>query len=141
MPDTVTVRVEGLKELERKMIALGPKISRQALKSALVAGAMVIKKEAQLMAPVKTGRLRRAMYIKKMGKPNPFAENVIFGVRHGRKMSKRDLDAFYWSFQEFGTKFIKPLSFVRNAFQKAQRQALDKIKEVLAKKISDLVRK
>ena len=140
MPDTVTVKIEGLKELERKMIALGPKISRQALKSALVAGAIVIKKEAQLMAPSKTGRLRRAMYIKKMGKPNPFAENVIFGVRHGRKRSKRDLDAYYWSFLEFGTKFIKQMSFVRNAFQKAQRPALEKIKEVLAQKISKLVK-
>ena len=140
MPDTVSVKIEGLKELERKMIALGPKISRQALKSALVSGAMVIKKEAQLMAPSQTGRLRRAMYIKKMGKPNPFAENVIFGVRHGRKMSKRDLDAYYWSFLEFGTKFIKQMSFVRNAFQKAQRPALEKIKEVLAQKISKLVK-
>jgi len=140
MPDGVSVQITGLKELEKKMIELGPKIGRKALKSALVAGAQVIKKEAQMLAPIKTGRLRRAMYIKTMSKPNPFKENVIFGVRHGRKMSKRDLDAYYWTFLEFGTKFIKKVSFIQVAFQKAQGKALEKFKDVLANKISQLVK-
>ena len=135
MPDVMSAQVTGLKELEKKLIELGPKIGRQALKSALVAGASVVKKEAQLMAPAKTGRLRRAMYIKRMSKPNPFKENVIFGVRHGKKMSKRDLDAYYWSFLEFGTKFIKKISFVQRAFETSKERALQKIKQVLADKI------
>jgi len=138
MPDMVIVKITGLNELEKKMLALGPKIGRKALKGALVAGAKEIKKEARALAPMKTGRLRRAMYIKTMSKPNPFKENVIFGVRHGRKMSKKDLDAYYWTFLEFGTKFIKKMSFVQIAFQRAQKKALDKFKGTLAKKISQL---
>ncbi len=134
----VIVKITGLKELEKKMVSLGPKIGRKALKGALVAGAKEIKKEAQALAPMKTSRLRRAMYIKTMSKPNPFKENVIFGVRHGRKMSKKDLDAYYWTFLEFGTKFIKKMSFVQIAFQRAQKKALDKFKGTLAKKISQL---
>jgi len=122
------------------MLELGPKIGRKALKGALVAGAKEIKKEAQMLAPIKTGRLRRAMYIKTMSKPNPFKENVIFGVRHGRKMSKKDLDAYYWTFLEFGTKFIKKMSFVQIAFQHAQKKALEKFKEALAANISRLVK-
>jgi HK97 gp10 family phage protein len=129
-----------LKELEKKMIALGPKIGRKALRSALVAAASVVRKEARSLAPVKTGRLRRAMYVKTMSKPNPFKENVIFGVRHGRKMSKRNLDAYYWTFLEFGTKFITGISFVQIAFQKAQTKALEKFKEVLTNKIRILVK-
>lgn len=140
MSNGVFVQITGLKELEKKMIELGPKIGRRALKGALVAGAREIKKEAQTVAPVNTGRLRRAMYIKTMSKPNPFKESVIFGVRHGRKMSKRDLDAYYWTFLEFGTKFIKKISFVQLAFQRAQRRALEKFKETLANKISQLVK-
>ena len=140
MSDIVAVHITGLKELEKKMISLGPKIARKALKGALVGGAAIIRDEARLLAPMKTGRLRKAMYIKTMSKPNPFKENIIFGVRHGKKMSKRDLDAYYWSFLEFGTKFIKGMSFVQFAFQKAQTKALQRIKEVLAKKISELVR-
>jgi HK97 gp10 family phage protein len=140
MPDVMTVHITGLKELEKKMIALGPKIARKALKGALVSGAAVIRKEARALAPIKEGRLRRAMYIKRMSKPNPFKENVIFGVRHGKKMAKRDLDAYYWSFLEFGTKFIKAMLFIQKAFKNSQVKALNKIKEVLAKKIMILVR-
>ena len=140
MPDRVTVHISGLRELEKKMINLGPKISRKALKGALVAGAVVIKKEAQSIAPVKTGRLRRAMYIKRMNKPNPYAEQVIFGVRHGRKMAQRNLDAYYWSFLEFGTKFIVAMKFVQSAFQRKQMDALRRIKEVLTNKITLLAR-
>lgn len=140
MSNIAVVQITGLKELEKKMIELGPKISRKALKSALVAGAKEIKKEAQALSPTKTGRLRRAMYIKTMSKPNPFRENVIFGVRHGKKMSKRNLDAYYWTFLEFGTKFIKKISFVQLAFKNQRIKALEKFKEVLAKKISSLVK-
>lgn len=140
MSDVVTVHITGLKELEKKMIELGPKIARKALKGALVSGAAIIRTEARSMAPIKTGRLRKAMYIKTMSKPNPFKENVIFGVRHGKKMSKRDLDAYYWTFLEFGTKFITGIHFVQKAFQKSKTKALEKIKQVLAHKISILVR-
>ena len=140
MSDTISIQITGLKELERKMISLGPKIGRKALKSALVSGASVIRQEARLLAPSKTGRLLRAIYIKTMSKPNPFKENVIFGVRHGKKMSKRDLDAFYWTFLEFGTKYIKKISFIQLAFQKTQKKVLEKIKEALTKKISALVK-
>lgn len=149
MDDGISIKIEGLKELEKKMISLGPKLGRQALKSALVAGAIVVRKEAQMSSPVDSGRLRKAMYIKKMAKPNPFKENVIFGVRHGRKTWKKGKDgqlfdksndAFYWKFLEFGTKYIKKLEFVQNAFKKTQTRALARIKEVLADKISVLVR-
>lgn len=140
MPDGVSVQIFGLRELEKKMIALGPKIARKALKSALVAGAKEVKKEAQRLAPSESGRLRKAMYIKRMSKPNPFKEDVIFGVRHGKKMSKKDLDAFYWTFLEFGTKHIKKMSFVEAAFQKSKNRALKKVKEVLAIKIALLTR-
>ncbi|MFA5715679.1 MAG: HK97-gp10 family putative phage morphogenesis protein [Candidatus Paceibacterota bacterium] len=135
MADMVSIKIEGLQELEKKMIALGPKIGRKALKGALVAGAVVIREEAKRLAPALTGRLRKAMYVKKMSKPNPYKENVIFGVRHGRKMSKKDLDAYYWSWLEFGTKFIKKMSFVEIAFKNKVNEALERIKVVLTKKI------
>ena len=140
MSDTFTVKIEGLKELERKMISLGPEISKKALRGALVAGAVVIREEAKRIAPVNTGRLRRAMYIKRMPKTNPLAEQVIFGVRHGRKMIKRNLDAYYWSFLEFGTKFIKRGEFIQNSFKHKRNEALRRFKDVLAKKISTLVK-
>ena len=159
---TSTIQVLGLSELKNKMLTLGYKINRQALKSALVAGAKEIKKEAMALAPVKTGRMRNAIYIKKMGKPNPFQENVIVGVRSGKRLQKRNLDAFYWKFIEFGhltrpkgksrskagrisaitngAKMIPAHPFVRPAFESAKGRALDRFKVVLADFISKIVK-
>jgi HK97 gp10 family phage protein len=148
---SVTVQVIGLQELERKLKALGPTIARKSLRSALVAGAKLIKKEAISLAPEKTGRLRKATYIKKMNKPNPFAENVIIGVRHGKKLSKRNLDAWYWTFQEFGTTervqkktgrrtgLVEGVHFITRAFEAMKEQALAKFKEVLTGNIKRVV--
>jgi len=140
MPEMVSIQVTGLKELEKKLIELGPKIARRALKGALVAGAREVKKEALILAPMKTGRLRKAMYIKTMTKPNPFKENVIFGVRHGKSLQKKNLDAYYWTFQEFGTKFVKAIHFVETAFKNSRERAAAKFKEALATNISKIVR-
>jgi len=157
-----TVQILGLEELKRKMITLGYKISRNALKSALVAGAKEIKKEAMNLAPVKTGTMRKAIYIKKMGKPNPFKENVIVGVRSGKKLQRRNLDAYYWRFIEFGhlarpkgkarsrsgrvsaaaggAKMIAAQPFVRPAFENSKVRALGRFKVVLADFISKITK-
>lgn len=137
----VSVEITGLRELEKKMIALGPKIALKALRGALVSGAQSIKQDAIVRAPTLTGRLRRAILIKKMGKTNPFNERVIVGVRHGKKMQKRNLDAYYWGFIEFGHKdrsgkFIQGKSFIRTAFETKKEKALERIKTYLQKKIS-----
>lgn len=148
MPEMASIHITGLKDLEKKMIELGPKIAKKALKVALVAGAREVRKEALTLAPEDTGRLKKAMYIKKMNKPNPFAERVLFGVRHGKKLQKvkqkmfgkRGLDAYYWTFQEFGTKFVKGLHFVEEAFKRSRERAAMKFKEALATSISKIVR-
>ena len=162
------IQVLGLQELERKMKALGPMIARKALKGSLIAGLREVRREAQSLAPEKTGRLKRAMYIKVLNKFNPFKQNVIFGVRHGKDMQKvsqkrfgkRGLDAFYWRFQEFdhkvrgkkarskyermaadvdGTKVIPGNHFMTKAFEVTKERALVKFKEALSKNIQKLV--
>jgi HK97 gp10 family phage protein len=137
----MTVQITGMAELERKILAMGQKVGLKAIRSALVGGAQIVKKDAQARVPVLTGRLKKALYIKRMSKPNPFKENVIFGARHGKKMQKRGLDAYYWGFIEFGFtdrsgKKIPGVSFIRNAFEATKGKALDRIKDVLQKKIS-----
>jgi HK97 gp10 family phage protein len=137
----MTAKVTGLAELERKMIALGPKIALKALRGALVSGASQIKQDAIARAPRATGRLKRAILIKRMNKSNPFSERVIVGVRHGKKEQKRDRDAYYWGFIEFGFKDrsgkqIAGKSFIRSAFESKKEKALDRIKAYLQKKIS-----
>jgi HK97 gp10 family phage protein len=167
LPDVINIKVEGLKELERKLLSLGPKVGREALRSALGGGAQVIKSGARVLAPAKTGRLQRALYVKRMPKNNPFVEKMIVGVRHGKKMQKAGLDAFYWTFLEFGHlvrpkghagkngktifsrtptqraqggKVVAARPFLRPAFEIRKMAAMDRIKQVLQKKIAQYAR-
>lgn len=141
----IDIQVQGLAELERKMLALGPKIGLKALRSALASGAQVIKRDAMIRVPMKTGRLKRALYIKRLSKPNPFQERFIFGARHGKKMRKRNLDAYYWGFIEFGHKdrsgnAVNPRPFIVPAFASKKEAALDRIKVVLRNKIQQFAK-
>jgi HK97 gp10 family phage protein len=141
----VSVQITGLAQLEKKMIALGPKIALKALRGALVSGAQAVKQDAIQRAPTLTGRLKRAILIKRMPKGNPFNERVIVGVRHGKKMQKRGLDAYYWGFIEFGHKDragkqVPARSFIRTAFEAKKGNALDRIAAFLQKKISQFAR-
>jgi HK97 gp10 family phage protein len=148
----VSVEIQGLKELERKLIAMGPKVGLKAMRSALVSGAQVIKKDAISRVPVKTGTLKRAVLVKRLTKTNPFKENVIVGVRHGKKYqskdSKRNRDAFYWTWIEFGTKeryhkktgksvgSTPKQEFIRPAFEAKKNSAMTRIVDVLKRKIA-----
>lgn len=134
-----SVEIMGLRELEKKMRSLGPDIARKALRGALVSGARVIKKDVIARAPVDTGRTKRAVFVKRMSKTGPLKENYIIGVRNGKEMQKRDLDAWYWKFSEFGTKFMNRRSFVAPAFESKKMAAYERIKETLARKISQIV--
>jgi HK97 gp10 family phage protein len=141
----ISVQVTGMAQLHKRMVTLGPKIALKALRGALVSGAQEIKKDAIQRAPMLTGRLKRAVLIKSMPKGNPFNERVIVGVRHGKKMQKRGLDAFYWGFIEFGHKDrsgkqVQAKSFIRPAFESKKVNAMDRISSYLKKKISQFVK-
>lgn len=137
----ISVEIQGLRELERKLIAMGPKVGLKAMRSALVSGAQVVKRDVLERVPVKTGRLRRSVLIKRLAKLNPFSEKVIIGVRHGKKQQKFDRDAYYWTWIEFGFKNrsgkpVSPQPFIRPAFEAKKNQALSRIMDVLKKKIA-----
>lgn len=135
------VEVKGLKELEAKLLAMGQKVGLKAIRTALVSGAQIIKQDAMARVPVDTGRLKKSLLVKKLSKPNPFKEQVIVGVRSGKKLQKTNRDAFYWKFLEFGHKDrsgkgISPTPFIQPAFETKKNSAMDRIKVVLQKKIA-----
>lgn len=155
----ITAQVQGWAELSRSMKALGPKIALRGIRSALWSGAKVVKQAAMTMAPEDTGRLKKAIYVKRLSKPNPLAERFILGVRHGRGTWKKlangfdtSRDAWYWRFSEFGTaerhhkktgKYVgkaKRQSFIVPAFEANKEKALARIKEVLTRKVAQIVR-
>lgn len=136
----VEVRVEGLLELRRKLRELPAGMDKRAVSDALRAGARVVRSEAMLRAPVAArphkfgnrrdrlvlpGNLRRSIRIAAL-RDTPHFATVAVGVGRG---------AFYWRFVEFGTRFIRPRSFLRLAFEVVKDRALDKIVERLRERI------
>lgn len=134
MANVVTVKVEGLKELDARLRSLGPRLARQGLRAAVNAGAQVIKKAAQGFAPVLTGRLKRkAIYVRRAKELSRIgSENYVVAVRTGRKQQKKDQDAYYWWFVEFGTKKMAAQPFLRPAFETKKNEAFQHIRSKLA---------
>lgn len=118
--DGITVKLEGIDELERVLRELPKKIRTQALRKALREGAKAIQAEARRNAPVlqvavpyrKPGTLRRNIVIR----ASKFArragdEGVFVGVRPlsgarqkklGKAGAQNPNDPYYWWWQEFG---------------------------------------
>jgi len=136
----LVVKVEGLAELEKRMRELEPKLAKAALRSAVNAGSQVIKKEAKALAPVNTGRLaRKAIYVaRSRGESHSHRETYKVGVRLGRKEAQKGMDAFYWWYLEYGTKFISARPFMRPAFEKKKNEAFEAIKKKLKEKLDQI---
>jgi HK97 gp10 family phage protein len=157
------IRVEGLAELEQMLKRTLPdRLQGKALQGALAKAARPIVTTARQLAPVKTGRLRSAIYSKRSRFSKPGFERRIIAVRRGKKQQKNDRDAFYWKWIEFGrgvvrrtrkgdegkslgtpdagwfgaeVKAIPARPFMRPAFESNKTQAIEIIRRELAGEI------
>lgn len=142
MAEALDMKVEGLKELADKLRGMGPDLSRNALRAAVRAGASTVRAEAINMAPQDTGRLRRAIYLKHIREKSGAHQQTFYvSVRAGKRYRKRELDAYYWRFVEFGTAKMAARPFMRPAFEVRKGDALEAIKARLAARIKTYERK
>lgn len=134
MSDFVKMEVSGLKELADKLRELGPDIAKNALRAGIRAGAKAIKDSAAASAPQDTGTLKKALYIKHIREQSGTSQQTFFvGVRRGKKYAKKGQDAYYWSWNEFGTARQPARPFMRPAFEQN--------KEVVIKAVADRIKK
>lgn len=152
---TVTIRVEGLADLKRRVQQLTEKTRKKVLGSAVAAGALVVVKEAKktnafqdqsgdLRAAIKhrrAWRLSRQDYeVRQVGvfknKTGRYA-NSARNRRLGRagKAYMEDPPEFYWRFLEFGTVKMQPRPFLRPAFESSKQRAV----EALTKRLRQLL--
>lgn len=137
MADSVTVKIEGLGELRRALMALPDKIRRKALLKPMRAAMKVVLQAARDAAPVlqtpdprrTKGTVKKALTIR-TSKESRRAGNVgLFinvrplnkaraqtAVRKGRTV--RSVDPFYWRFLEFGTRKMAARPFLTPAANK-----------------------
>ena len=148
------VRIEGLVELQAALKALPKALHRRVLNAALMTGARLIAKEAEIKAPVlrtpnprrRPGTLRKNIRARAI-RPE-YSATVMVGVRSLSRKQVRDFkkasgrggaanpdDPFYWRFVEFGTAKMAARPFLRPAFEARKVQAAHEIKHALRVRI------
>ena len=134
---TLSAKVEGLAELNRTLRGFGFELATRAVNGAVAAGGRVIRDAAKEKAPIRTGTLRRAFYVKRVPElSSAWLRTYIVGVRRGKKFQKRNLDAFYFPWVEFGSKHNpKREEMLTRAFAEGKNDAVDAIKSFLQRAI------
>jgi HK97 gp10 family phage protein len=155
-----TFRVEGLRELERKLKQLPGKIAKSGLRKALFSGAKIVRTAAERLVPKDTGFLQAQIiqYAAPKSK-HSYADQVRIGVRaRARKLKSgkvntkhvryrriggkdRAITAHYWKYIEFGTSKMAARPFLRPAFNANAVAAAERIKTRLRENIEKVAKK
>lgn len=124
----VTVKVEGLKELEKALKELPRATAKNVMKRVLIQAGQPVADQAEGLAPVNTGKLQKSIDIgvkltrrQKSSSPKQSAVEVYIGV--GRSLPQG-------VFQEFGTAKNPPQPFMRPAWDGNKLGVLEKIKDL-----------
>lgn len=141
-----------LATLKRKLLSLPKEISGKRggpLRRALFQGAKIYEQEAESHVHIgkdtdDPGRLKRAIGKERVRKPHllsPPATEAYF-IRPRKGKSRDDpRGAWYWHFEEFGTRFRPAHSFMRKGFDTAGNAPLRRFTEALANDIKKIERK
>lgn len=121
-----TVKVHGLKELQRELKRLPDHLQKRAIRGAVKAGAMKVRKEARNAAAEDTGNLKQNIRVRVSRKRGQDRVTYRVGVTK---------DAFYGMFLEFGTKKMAPRPFLRPALDEHYRRVIEIVRERLARAI------
>ncbi|MGH8431498.1 MAG: HK97-gp10 family putative phage morphogenesis protein [Solimonas sp.] len=157
-----TQKIDGLPELLAAMRQLPREIVSKnggPLRRALAKAARVIRDEAQNLAPVRTGLLRKEIRAIRMRRPDEVGatEAYLVGVRRGKATYSNTRDnrrkgragktyqtagnAFYWRWLEFGTARLAAMPFLRPAFEARKNEAASTLANTLKQGIAAAVRK
>lgn len=138
LDNPVTVEVNGLAELEKALQAVGQAAAGKALRSALRAGLLPIRKDAEARIPV--GRVPHYVGRKAKGKlvqPGHLRTQMRAKALRDEEFSGMVAltfsgDGFYAMFHEFGTAKMPARPILRPAFDTQKDAALARFKERLA---------
>jgi len=149
MAQTVTVEIQGLRELDAKLKKMGSRMARRSAGRATGKAAKVIKDAAkrQVIAnpSVETGSLLGAIVSKKLPKretPDTAAHIVTVRVRESKRATKRanrrkQKTAPYANIVEFGSVKMAAEPFLRPAFDSQGRAAQDVMVDTLRREVEE----
>lgn len=144
MPQTITIKVEGLSELGERLRALNVKVATRSCVRATAAAGQLVKKAAktniQRSPSIETGTLLDAVIVKKLSKSqSQYTSEHIVTVRRAKRGKKppktKQSTAPYARFVEFGTVNMPAEPFLRPALDNNIQPAIDVMKQKLTDEI------
>jgi HK97 gp10 family phage protein len=114
----MNIKIDGAKELEKKLLSFEPKLGRKVVRQALRKGAKVIQSAAKSNVPVKSGALKKSIKVRALKK-----RRQSYGVMVATSEGWFKGDEFYGAFLEFGTSKMPAKPFVRPAFDSEKGNA------------------
>jgi len=152
---TVTMKVDGLKEVQRRLKALGPAVERRVLARSVNAGARVIRAEARTNVAEISAELAKAVISKKRRGPR---ETATYDVRLATRPVNRTINAStQWgadlaragwaligNFFEYGTSKMpspKGKAFMGRAYESKKEGAVKEIRTALLKGVDEEAKK
>lgn len=143
MPSGVSIRLEGVKELERQLERLTPKIQKKMLRPALRASAKVIRDEAVRRAP-----RRKSPPPRGSSRYHPAGKELYRSIKVRSAGRQPGLDAAvqvktgaHGHLLEFGTIHMGASPFLRPAYDTRRHEAVQVFREFLGQRIESEARK
>lgn len=142
MAESLTIKVEGLRELGLMFAKLDDDMQKKVARSATNAAAQVVKKIAQQKAPVSPsdvtpkippGNLKKNIVVKRSRKTPLTSEHRVSVRASGRGVIGEPYNVGI--FQEFGTVNHGPQSFMRPAIDQGKMQAIEAMKKKIKERI------
>ena len=121
MSNDYSIRIQGIAEIQRALFQLNARLGERVTRLALRKGANFMLKQVRAIAPIKTGRLKKAIVVK-TSKIHTVRKNGDVGVYLVVKSGKRDNQktALYGRWLERGYKKgntqVAGRKFVTNTF-------------------------
>lgn len=130
-----TVKITGLREVQRKLNALPDKVQKKVVRAALRRATVILQKAVKADAPVgDTGQLRKAVKITTSFRKGVISAKVTIGKKNFVG------DTYYAAIVEFGSKYQEGQHFMERAFdankQNVAEQAAVEIKDGILKEAS-----
>ncbi|QIM65264.1 HK97-gp10 family putative phage morphogenesis protein [Frederiksenia canicola] len=154
---TVSVKVNGLKELGKNLQALDKTVRNKISAKAMRAGGRIVRDTARAKAPVlqenvphrRKGTLKKSIVERtKVGKNGKTTTLIsvralsskriaAFKTKKGKSGAYNPHDPYYWRFVEFGTSKMPAKPFLRPAFEQSKGQAAKAIISTLRREIME----
>jgi HK97 gp10 family phage protein len=146
--ESTKITISGMRELQRRARSLNHKLERRSYSKAVRAASKPVLSRAILMAPGRTGTLKRSIKARSASKPSRYLYGMKLTVIGGKFASDRtakrrgvgnayrpDEAVRYYRFQELGTKYHPAQPFLEPALEASASEFLNTLRRELAAEI------